>query len=270
MSVETANEQRIMEQFRLDGQVAVITGASRGLGRSMAVALAAAGADVALLGREQATVDAVAEEIRDDVGRKAFPLQFDVADLAQHEPAVARIEAELGPIQILISNAGVNVRTDSHEYREEDWDFVTDVNLKGAFFFTQAVGKRMMDRRQGKILNICSMTCYMGVPSTIAYSASKAGLLQMTRLLAVEWAGHNIQVNGISPGWIGTEMTNNLRGTPRYDWVINRCPAGRFGEPHELVGAAVFLCSPAANYITGQILAVDGGILAGSDWRKGR
>jgi len=269
MSSESTGAEQVMAQFRLDGQTAVVTGASRGLGRAMAIGLAAAGADVALLGRQQATLELVAAEIG-ALGRRALPLQFDVADREQHAPAVARIEAELGPIGILINNAGVNVRTNSDEFREADWDFVTDVNLKGAFFFTQAVGRGMLARRQGKILNICSMTCYMGVPSTVAYSVSKAGLLQMTRLLAVEWAGHNIQVNGIAPGWISTEMTNNLKGTPRYDWVINRCPAGRFGEPHELVGAAVFLCSPAANYVTGQILAVDGGILAGSDWRQGK
>jgi NAD(P)-dependent dehydrogenase (short-subunit alcohol dehydrogenase family) len=144
------------------------------------------------------------------------------------------------------------------------------VNLRGAFFFTQACGRQMIPRRQGKVLNIASMTSFLGVPLTAAYTASKSALLQLTKLLAVEWAEHNIQVNGIAPGWIHTELTENMKGTPRYQWVLNRTPAGRFGEPEELAGAAVFLCSPAADFITGQILAVDGGILAGSDWRMGR
>ena len=128
----------------------------------------------------------------------------------------------------------------------------------------------MIERSGGKILNIGSMSAYLGLPTISAYTASKAAIQQLTRLLAVEWADHNIQVNAIAPGWIHTELTSGLKETPRYQWVLNRTPAGRFGEPHELAGAAVFLCSSAADFITGQVVAVDGGILAGSDWRKGQ
>ena len=262
------DETRVLEQFRLEGQIAVLTGASRGLGRAMALAMAGAGADVALLGREIETLEPVAAEI-EALGRRALALQLDVAEIDTHADTVGRIERELGPISILINNAGVNVRADSLDYRAEDWDFVTGVNLRGAFFFTQACGQPMRARRRGKVLNVCSMTCYLGVPQTVAYSAAKAGLMQITRLLAVEWAEHHIQVNGISPGWFTTEMTSGIHGTPREEWVLSRCPTGRFGHPSELVGAAVFLVSPAADYITGQVLAIDGGILAGSDWRRG-
>ncbi len=266
--------KQILTQFRLDGKTALVTGASRGLGKAMALALAGAGAEVALAGRKLESLEPVAEEIEAALGRRALCVPLDVADLEGHAPAVERIVAELGHLDILVNNAGVNVRNESLEYTPADWDFVTDANLKGTFFLTQAVGKHMVERRQGKILNISSMTAFMGVATVPAYTASKAALQQLTRLLAVEWADYNVQVNAIAPGWIHTEMTAPLKDNPdfqpRYQWVLNRTPAGRFGEPHELAGAAVFLCSPAADFITGQVIAVDGGILAGSDWRKGR
>jgi len=262
----------ILEQFRLDGQVALVTGASRGLGEAMALALAAAGADVALAGREAHTLEPVAAEVR-ALGRRALCLPLDVGNLDEIPPAVERVVSELGQIDILVNNAGCNVRKESIDYTPADWDTVLDTNLKGAFFLTQSVGRHMMTRRRGKILNISSMTSYLGLPTVPAYSASKAALQQLTKLLAVEWADFNIQVNAIAPGWIATKMTAPLQENPelraRYDWVISRTPAGRFGEPGELAGAAVFLCSPAADFITGQTIAVDGGILAGSDWRKG-
>lgn len=262
--------KKILDLFRLDGKIAVVTGASRGLGKAMTLGYAAAGADVVLCGREAITLEPLAEEIRADLGRRALVVPFDIAHLPSHAEAVERALSEFGQIDILLNNAGMNVRNASHEYLPEDWDRVLDTNLKGAFFFTQAVGKHMMERRQGKILNISSMTSYLGLPTVPAYTATKAALQQLTRLLAVEWAEYNIQVNAIAPGWIHTEMTAPLKGTPRYDWVVSKTPAARFGEPDELAGAAVFLCSPAADFITGQTLAVDGGILAGSDWRKYR
>jgi NAD(P)-dependent dehydrogenase (short-subunit alcohol dehydrogenase family) len=261
---------QILEKFRLDGKVAVVTGASRGLGRAMALALAGAGADVALLGREEATLLPVAEQIRENGERRAAVVPLDVADLEAHRAAVEAVVSQLGAIDILVNNAGTNVRADSLEYSPDDWDQVTGVNLRGTFFFTQACARVMIPRRRGKILNVASMTSFLGLPLTSAYTATKAALAQLTKLLAVEWAEHNIQVNALAPGWIRTEMTENMRGTPREQWVLNRTPTGRFGEPEELAGAAVFLVSPAADYITGQVLAVDGGILAGSDWRTGR
>lgn len=263
----------ILQQFRLDGQVAFVTGASRGLGKAMALGLAGAGADVALVGRDAETLRPVAEEIQESLGRRTFFLSLDMANMDAIPGAVERILGHYGQIDILVNNAGTNVRRDSIEYTPEDWDTVLDTNLKGAFFLTQEVGKHMISRRRGKILNISSMTSYLGLPSVPAYSASKAAIQQLTKLLAVEWAEFNIQVNAIAPGWISTEMTAPLKAKPelraRYDWVLSRTPAGRFGDPEELAGAAVFLCSPAADFITGQTIAVDGGILAGSDWRKG-
>jgi 2-deoxy-D-gluconate 3-dehydrogenase len=262
--------KQILHAFRLEGKTAVVTGASRGIGRAIALALAGGGADVALLGRDEATLAPVAEEIERDLGRRTAVVAADVGDLETHEAAVEAIVGRLGQIDILVNNAGINVREESLNYSPADWDQVTGVNLRGTFFFTQACARRMVPRRQGKILNIASMSSFIGLPLTIAYTASKAALMQMTRLLAVEWAEHNIQVNAIAPGWINTELTAPIRGTPREQWVLNRTPAGRFGEPEELAGAAVFLVSPAADFITGQTLAVDGGILAGSDWRTGR
>jgi 2-deoxy-D-gluconate 3-dehydrogenase len=260
---------RILDAFRLDGRVAFVTGASRGIGKAIALALAGAGADLALSGRDEATLQPVAEEIR-ALGRRALPVPLDVSNLEAHAPAVDRILSELGRIDILVNNAGGNVRRESLDYLPEDWDRVLDTNLKGAFFLTQAVARHMVEHDGGKILNISSMTSYLGVPTVPAYTASKAALQQLTKMLAVEWADFNIQVNAIAPGWINTELTAPIKETPRYQWVLNRTPAGRFGEPEELAGAAVFLCSPAADFITGQTLAIDGGILAGSDWRTGR
>jgi 2-dehydro-3-deoxy-D-gluconate 5-dehydrogenase len=265
--------KEVLKAFRLDGKVALVTGASRGLGRAMALGLAGAGAEVALAGRDQATLEPVAEEIERDLGRAALPVPLDVADLEAMPAAVETVVARFGRIDILVNNAGMNIRSATLDYTPAEWDAVLDTNLKGTFFLTQEVGRRMIRSGGGKILNISSMTAFLGVPTVPAYTASKAALQQLTRMLAVEWAEHNIQVNALAPGWISTDLTAPLKSRPdfepRYRWILSRTPAGRFGEPHELVGAAVFLCSPAADFITGQILAVDGGILAGSDWRKG-
>ena len=266
----TVDPKQVLNAFRLDGKVALVTGASRGIGHAIALGLAGAGADVALAGRDEATLRPVAEEIRESLGRRALCLPLDVGQTDQHAEAARKVIGELGQIDILVNNAGINVRKPTMEYTPDEWDQVLDVNLKGAFFLAQEVGKHMIERRQGKVLNISSMTAYLGLPTVPAYTASKAALQQLTRLLAVEWAEFNIQVNAIAPGWISTELTAAVKETPRYQWVLNRTPAGRFGEPYELSGAAVFLCSPAADFITGQTVAVDGGILAGSDWRTGR
>jgi NAD(P)-dependent dehydrogenase (short-subunit alcohol dehydrogenase family) len=265
---------RILEAFRLDGRVALVTGGSRGLGRSFAGALAGAGAAVCITGREQETLEAAAAEIREETGARVLPLQLDVAELPAHDPALERIAGELGPVEILVNNAGINIRRPTLEYGPEEWDAVMSTNLRGAFFLTTAAARRMIERgKGGKILNVSSMTAFLGLPGVPAYTASKASLQQLTRLWAVEWAEHNIQVNAIAPGWISTEMTRALKENealrPRYEWILRRTPAARFGEPEELAGAALFLCSPAADFITGQVLAVDGGIVAGSDWRKG-
>jgi NAD(P)-dependent dehydrogenase (short-subunit alcohol dehydrogenase family) len=265
--------KNILNAFRLDGQVALVTGASRGIGKALALALAAAGADVAVAGRDEATLAPVVGEI-EALGRRSLAVPLDVADVDAIPGAVNAVVEGLGSLDILVNNAGLNIRKDSLDYTPDDWDFVMNANLKGTFFLTQAAGRKMVEQGRGKILNIGSMSAYLGLPTLPAYSSSKAALQQLTRMLAVEWADHNVQVNAIAPGWIETNLTAPLQEKPelrpRYEWVISRTPAGRFGTPDELAGCAVFLCSPAADFITGQIIAVDGGILAGSDWRKGR
>lgn len=261
---------RILDRFRLDGKVAVVTGASRGLGRAIAFALADAGASLALIGREESTLLPVVEEIARDTSSVAHAFPLDVSDLDAQAGVVVAIRQQMERIDILVNNAGINVRAESMDYTVTDWDAVLNSNLRGPFFLTQACARVMREQGGGKVLNIVSMTSYLGVPTTPAYTASKAGLSQLTKLLAVEWAEHNIQVNAIAPGWFSTEMTAPLEGTPRHHWILNRTPARRFGEPRELAGAALFLVSPAADFVTGHTIAVDGGILAGSDWRTGR
>jgi NAD(P)-dependent dehydrogenase (short-subunit alcohol dehydrogenase family) len=258
-----------IQQMRLDGKVSLVTGASRGLGLAMAEALAGAGSDVVLTGRHRHTLQEVATAIHAQTGRKAFPLVLDQANLAELQPAVDTVMREFGRIDVLINNAGINQRLPALEYTEEAWDTVTDVNLKGVFFLTQKVGQVMAKQKHGKIINNLSVSTALGLPTVIAYTAAKAGLLQLTKLLAVEWAEHNIQVNGIAPGFFRTELTKPVQTDVRNNWIINRTPMRRWGEPEELAGAALFLASPASDFVTGQVLFVDGGMTAGSDWRRG-
>lgn len=259
-----------INQFRLDGKVSLITGASRGIGRALAEGLAGAGSDVVLTGRDGSTLEAVAADIRRNTGRKAVCVVMDMGSLPDIERTVATAVKELGKVDVLVNNAGLNQRLSALEYTEEVWDTVIDVNLKGAFFLAQACGKDMAKRNSGKIINILSLTVAWGLPTVIAYSAAKAGLQQITRLLAVEWAEHNIRVNGIAPGFFRTDLTRAVQEDQRSDWILNRTPLGRWGEPEELAGAAIYLASPASDFVTGQVLWVDGGMTAGSDWRTGK
>jgi gluconate 5-dehydrogenase len=261
--------QDTIKQFSLEGKVAIVTGASRGLGEAMAFALAGAGADLAIYGREQSTIDDAAQRIKDATGRKVLPVVADVGSVKDIERSVAQVQKEFGKIDILLNNAGINKRIPAMEISEEDWDAVIDVNLKGAFFMSRECAKAMAPQRSGKIITILSLTSFLGLPTVVPYSAAKGGMNQLTKLMAVEWADHNIQVNGIAPGYFRTAMTQPVRDDQRNAWVLNRTPAGRWGEPTELGGALIFLASNASNFITGQILYVDGGFTSGSDWRKG-
>lgn len=259
----------VLGRFRLDGKVSIVTGASRGLGKAMVEALAGAGSDVVLMGRDQKTLAPVAEGIKKATRKKTLCVQMDVGKLDQIESAVAKVINEFGRIDVLVNNAGINVRLPSAEYTEEAWDSVTNVNLKGTFFMTQACGKVMIEQRSGKIINILSLTSAWGLPTVVAYTAAKGAFLQLTKLLAVEWAEYNIQVNGIAPGFFRTELTKAVQNDQRNTWVLNRCPMRRWGEPEDLAGIVVFLASSASDYITGQAIFVDGGMTVGSDWRKG-
>lgn len=258
-----------VNQFSLAGKVAIVTGASRGLGEALAGSLAGAGADVVLFGREQNTLDKVAQQLATETGRRILPMAVDVGKASALPDAVQKVVQEMGGLDILVNNAGINFRVPALEVSEEQWDAVIDVNLKGAFFLARECGKVMTAQRSGKIINLLSLTSFLGLPTVVPYSAAKGGMAQLTKMMAVEWADFNVQVNGIAPGYFNTKMTQPVRDDQRNAWVLNRTPAGRWGEPVELCGATIFFASAASNFITGQILYVDGGFTSGSDWRKG-
>ena len=257
-----------IQLFRLDGKVSLVTGASRGIGRAMAGGLAGAGSALAIVGRKMETLEPVAQQIADDTGSTVLPIQADVGNLAEIDAMVSQTVETLGRLDVLVNNAGVNRRNLALEFTESDWDFVTDINLKGAFFLAKACGNVMQQQKSGKIINTLSLTSAIGLPTSVAYTAAKGGLLQLTKLLAVEWAEHNIQVNGIAPGFIKTEMTAPAREDNRNEWILNRTPAYRWGEPEDLAGLTIFFASKASDFVTGQMVFVDGGFMAGSDWRR--
>jgi len=246
--------------FDLTGCVAVVTGANTGIGQGIALALAQAGADIAAVGRSAATE--TAEKVR-ALGRKAEIIS---ADLSTIEP-VGRIVDEtvekLGGLHILVNNAGIIRRNDSVDFTEEDWDAVMDTNLKSVFFLCQAAARHMIPNRGGKIINIASMLTFQGGIRVPSYTASKSGVGGLTKLLANEWASKGITVNAIAPGYIATNNTDALqKDETRNRQIMERIPAGRWGDPADLGGAAVFLASRASDYVQGHILAVDGGWLA--------
>jgi NAD(P)-dependent dehydrogenase (short-subunit alcohol dehydrogenase family) len=244
--------------FSLAGRRAVVTGASRGIGAALAEALVAAGAAVALLGRDAAALNAVRERLSP---RGTVVTQLaDVALASESQAAIARAAVQLGGLDILINNAGVEQISASLAVTETLWDRILDTNLKGAFFCAQAAARLMS---AGSIINICSLTAEVGVPGATAYTASKSGMVGMTRALAAEWAPRGIRVNGIGPGYFRTALTEAFYADPAWEQAaLAKIPQGRFGRMEDLGGAAVFLCSDAAAYITGQVLYVDGGYLA--------
>jgi 2-deoxy-D-gluconate 3-dehydrogenase len=249
-----------MSAFDLSGRVAIVTGANAGIGQGLAIALAAAGADIACVGRSPA--DDTLAQVR-GLGRRAH---FIAADLSTTEPVV-RVVAEtvgvLGGLHILVNNAGIIRRADSLDFTEADWDAVVDTNLKSVFFLAQAAARHMVANGGGKIINIASMLSFQGGIRVPSYTASKSGVAGLTKILANEWAQHGINVNAIAPGYIATANTEALRADPKRNAdILGRIPAGRWGVPADLGGAAVFLASSASDYVQGHILAVDGGWLA--------
>ena len=248
--------------FDLTGRTALVTGSSQGLGWALARGLAQAGAAVVLNGRDEAKLARAAVELGREGGR-VTTAAFDVTDGAACQQAVERVEREFSPIDILINNAGIQRRAPLVEMTEEQWRAVIDSNLTSAFLVARAVVPGMIERRAGKIINICSVMAEVSRPTIGNYAASKGGLKMLTRAMAVEWARHGIQANGISPGYFVTELNRSLVENAEFNqWICGRTPAGRWGQPHELAGAAVFLASPASNFVNGQILGVDGGLLA--------
>jgi 2-deoxy-D-gluconate 3-dehydrogenase len=246
--------------FDLTGKAAVVTGANTGIGQGVAVALAKAGADVALVGRTAA--NETAEKVR-RLGRRAAIIGADLSTIAPVQDVVDRTLSELGGLDILVNNAGIIRRNDAVEFTEADWDAVVDTNLKSVFFLCQAAARHMIGQGRGKIINIASMLSFQGGIRVPSYTASKSGVAGLTKLLANEWAAKGINVNAIAPGYIATNNTAQLQADEnRNRSILERIPAGRWGDPSDLGGAAVFLASSASDYVQGHILAVDGGWLA--------
>jgi NAD(P)-dependent dehydrogenase (short-subunit alcohol dehydrogenase family) len=250
----------ILDRFRLDGRRALVTGGARGLGRVIAQALAEAGADVAISGRSLEASAAAASDIAAATGRRARGFAADVMVGEQVTKLVAEVEAELGPIDILVNNAGVNKRGPVEELSEADWDMVVDTNLKGPWLCARALGPRMRERGWGRVINLASVLGVIALPGRSPYASSKAGVINLTRVLALEWAGTGVTANAICPGAFGTEMNRVLLDDPvKYQEFVRRIPMKRWGEVEEIAGAAVFLASDAASYVTGSTLTVDGG-----------
>jgi 2-deoxy-D-gluconate 3-dehydrogenase len=246
--------------FDLTGRVAIVTGANTGIGQGIAVALAEAGADVALVGRTPA--EETASQVR-AAGRRALVVDADLSTVAPIAGVVETVVRELGGLDILVNNAGIIRRADAVDFTEEDWDAVVDTNLKSVFFLCQAAGRHMIAQGRGKIINIASMLSFQGGIRVPSYTASKSGVAGLTKLLANEWAAKGVNVNAIAPGYIATNNTAALQGDEtRNRQILERIPAGRWGAPGDLGGAAVFLASTASDYVQGHVLAVDGGWLA--------
>lgn len=251
----------ILDRFRLDGKVALVTGASAGLGAAMAVALAEAGADVACHGNSR-RADETAERVASS-GRSSLAISGDLAARETPGELVAATLARFGRLDILVNNAGMIRRGPVEDHSWEDWDLVLEVNLSSMFRLSQLAGRHMLERGSGKIVNIASMLSFQGGIRVPGYAAAKGGVAQLTKALANEWASRGVHVNAIAPGYMRTDNTAALQqDETRNRQILERIPAGRWGEPDDLAGAVVFLASPASDYLDGHILAVDGGWLS--------
>ncbi len=246
--------------FDLSGRLALITGSSQGIGLALARGLGQAGARVVLNGRDGAKLER-ARTLLESEGLAASTAPFDVTDRAAVRDTVAAIERDLAPIDILVNNAGIQRRAPFESFPEETWREIMAANLDSVFHVTQAVGARMLERRRGRIINICSVASELGRAAIVPYAATKGALRQMTRGLCAEWAARNIQINAIAPGYIRTELNRALIDDAAFSaWVCARTPAGRWADVDELAGAAIFLASDAASYVNGHVLYVDGGL----------
>jgi NAD(P)-dependent dehydrogenase (short-subunit alcohol dehydrogenase family) len=261
------DDEFVMPSLRLDGQVALVTGGSRGLGLGIGLALAHAGADIALAARTRDQLERAADLVR-RTGRRAHIVQTDVSDIDSIRAMVAAAHGEYGRLDVLVNAAGMNIRRPSDTFTESDWDSLMTVNLKSAFFASQEAARVMRGQKQGRIINVGSLTFEQAVPNVTLYAISKGGMRQMTRQLAIEWAKDGIAVNAIAPGRFWTEMTDAVFSVPElYDSAVSVVPMGRPGIPSDLAGAVVLLASPAGSYITGQTIVIDGGWMVSSGVR---
>ncbi len=253
-----------MNLFNLAGKVAIVTGGNGGIGLGMARGLAEAGAKIAVVGRDQAKSNAAAADLTTTTGAEALPFIADVSDSAQVERVVGEIVTRMKRIDILINNAGINIRKPPQDLSEDDWRKVIDVNLTSAFLMSKAVYPEFKRSGGGKIINIGSMTSIFGAGFAAAYATSKGGIVQLSKSLALAWAEDNIQVNAILPGWFDTDLTERARAeiSGLHERVLARIPHGRWGKPEDIAGTAVWLASPASHYVTGIAVAVDGGYTA--------
>ena len=247
--------------FNLKGKVAIVTGGNGGIGKGIARGFAAAGSDIVIVARDQGKTDEAASEIQTDFGVRMLGLQRDLLEETQVQDMIDPVVKEFGRIDILVNNAGINIRKMPQEYEAAEWDQILNTNLRSPFLCSQAVYPVMKSGGGGKIINIGSMLSIFGGAKLAAYGSSKGGIVQLTRSLAVAWAPDNIQVNAILPGWIDTELTRRARKDlpGLHERVLDRTPTGRWGEPHDLAGTAVFLASPASDFVTGTAIPVDGG-----------
>ncbi len=251
-----------MQLFDLTGRRALITGSSKGIGYAIAEGLAEAGAEIVLNARNSAALEAARDRLA-AAGYTVHARSFDVSEPEAVEGAIAAIESEIGPLDILFNNAGIQHRQPLTEFSPEDWRRIMAVNLDAVFLVGQAVARRMIPRGRGKIVNTCSLTSEVARAAIPAYTAAKGTVKMLTKSMCAEWAQHGIQVNGIGPGYFKTELNRALFTDAAFDkWVCGRTPAGRWGEVAELKGAAIFLASDAASFVNGQVIYVDGGLLS--------